>query len=249
MSAQSSWAQSFFTGMFVDLWLQAMGEPHTRLEVDSLEKVLRLPAGAKVLDVACGGGRHCMGLAERGYQLTGLDISTEFLAVARSRAAERQLPITWEQRPMQDLPWQAEFDGAYCVGNSLGGLDDDATAAFFQAVARALKPGGRFAVDNGAIAECLLPTLKERFWVPVGDILFLIQNRYDHVQGRLEMDFTFIREGRVEKKSGFQQVYTYRAFCRMLTEAGFGSVEGYGSAELEAFRLGCRGLFAVATRG
>jgi SAM-dependent methyltransferase len=248
MSADTTWAKSFFTGTFVDLWLQAVPETQTRLEVDFLEKALRLSPGAHVLDVPCGGGRHSLELAARGYRMTGVDLSTDFLAVARSRAAERQLSITWDQRPMQELPWQGEFDGAYCLGNSLGGLDDDGTATFFRAVARALKPGARFAVDNGTIAECSLPTLKERFWIPVGDILFLIQNRYDHECGRLEMDFTLIRKGRVEQKSGFQQVYTYRTFCRMLADAGFEGFQAYGSVGQEPFRLGSHSLVLVATR-
>jgi hypothetical protein len=114
--------------------------------------------------------------------------------------------------------------------------------------ARALKPGGRFAVDNGTIAECILPSLKERFWMPVGDILFLIHNRHDHERSRLEMDFTLIRDGRVEKKSGFQQIYTYREFCRVLTEAGFVGFEAYSSTRQEPFRLGSHGLLLVATR-
>jgi SAM-dependent methyltransferase len=248
MSEQSTWARSFFTGTFVELWLRAMPEEQTRREADFVEKALRLPAGARVLDVPCGGGRHSLELAARGYRVTGVDISAEFLTAARSGAAARGLGVAWEERPMQELPWQGEFDGALCLGNSLGGLDDDALVAFFRTVARALKPGARFVVDNGCVAECVLPSLKERFWVPADDILFLVQTHYDHERGRLEMDFTIIRDGRVEKKSGFQQVPTYRAFCRMLAEAGFEGMEGYASAAGEPFRLGCQNLLLVATK-
>jgi SAM-dependent methyltransferase len=232
----------------VEFWLRATTEEQTHAEADFLEKALRLPPGARVLDVPCGGGRHSLKLASRGFQMTGVDISAEFLAVAQKRATERHLPITWERQPMLDLPWQGEFDGAFCAGNSLGGLDDDETAAFFGAVARALKPGARFVVDNGTIAECLLPSLKERFWIPVGDILFLIHNRYDHERGRLEMEFTMIRDGKGEKKSGFQQVYTYREFCRKLAAAGFEGFKGHAWYGKEPFRLGSHGLVLVATK-
>jgi SAM-dependent methyltransferase len=244
----AAWAESFFTGTFVELWLRAMPEAQTRAEADWLQKVLRLPAGGRVLDVPCGGGRHSLELAARGYQMTGVDISTEFLAAARSRAAERQLSVAWEKRPMHDLPWKEEFDGAFCAGNSLGGLDDEATAAFFRAVARALKPGARFVVDNGCVAECALPLLKERFWMPLGDILFLIHNRYDHERSRLEMDFNLIRDGKEEKKSGFQRVFTYREFCALLAGAGFEGMQGYATYGEEPFRLGSHNLVVVATR-
>jgi SAM-dependent methyltransferase len=246
MSAPTGWAQSFFSGLFVELWLTATAdESQTRLEVDFLEKALRLPPGSKVLDLACGGGRHALELAARGHQVTGVDLSREFLAVARSRAAERRLAVTWEERPMEDLPWQAEFDGAYCMGNSIGGLDEAGLAAFFRGVCRALKPGRRFVVENGTIAECLTNS-KERFWIPAGNVLFLIHNRYDHIRGRLEMDFTLIKEGHMERKSGFQLVHTYREFCSLLAAAGFREFEGLSSGDRGPFRLGCHCLLLIA---
>ena len=248
MSVAEDWARDFFAGLFVDLWLGATTEQQTRQEADFLEKALRLPAGASVVDLACGGGRHCLELTARGYRLTGVDISPEFLAVARSAAAERGLAVTWEERAMHDLPWEAPFDGAFCLGNSLGGLDDAGLAAFFRAVARSLKPESRFVVNTGFVAESLLPNLKERDWGPIGDILYLAHRSYDPVQGRLNIDYTFIRDGQVEKKSGFGQVYSYKEFCRMIEAAGFHAIEGYASTAQEPYRLGSPELYLVATK-
>jgi SAM-dependent methyltransferase len=248
MSAAEDWAREFFTGLFVELWLRAIPETQTREEADFLEKVLRPPAGAALLDVACGGGRLSLELAGRGYRMTGVDISSDFLSAARTGAAERRLPVTWEQRPMHDLPWESAFDGAFCMGNSLGGQDDAALIASFRAVARALKPGARFVVDHGVVAESILPHFKERAWWQVGDILFLVHNRYDPVQGRLNMDFTLLRDGRVEKKAGFSQVHTYREFCRLFEEAGFHELEGYASLAREPFSLGSHRLLLTATK-
>jgi len=124
MSKAEDWARDFYAVLFVDLWLGATTEQQTHQEADFLEKVLRLTAGASIVDLACGGGRHCLELSARGYRLTGVDISPEFLAVARAAATERGLAVTWEERAMHDLPWEAAFDGAICMGNSLGGLDD-----------------------------------------------------------------------------------------------------------------------------
>ena len=103
-------------------------------------------------------------------------------------------------------------------------------------------------MNTGFVAESLLPHLKERDWGPLGDILYLAHRRYDPVQGRLNMDYTFIRDGQVEKKSGFGQVYTYREFCRLIEEAGFHAIEGYASAAQEPYQLGSPDLFLVATK-
>jgi SAM-dependent methyltransferase len=248
MSAADAWARDFFSGLFVELWLGAIPEQQTREEADFLEKVLGVAVGANIVDLACGGGRHCLELSARGYRMTGVDISPEFLAVARAAAGARGLAVTWEERPMHDLPWEAAFDGAICMGNSLGGLDDAGIDAFFRAVARALRPAARFVVSTGFVAESLLPHLKERDWSPMGDLLYLALRRYDHVQGRVNIEYTFMRDGRVEKKSAFGQVHTHKEFCRKVESAGFHALESYASAAREPFKLGSPELLLVATK-
>jgi SAM-dependent methyltransferase len=248
MTDAEDWARDFFSGTFVDLWMQAIPEEQTRAESDFLESALQLSPGASVLDVPCGGGRHSLELAGRGFRLTGVDISVEFLDKARVASAERSLSISWENRPMHDLPWEGEFDGAFCMGNSLGGLDDGGMSSFFRAVARALKPGCRFVVDTGVVAESILPNFKERGWWEVGDILFAVHNRYDPVQARLNMDFTFIQNGKIEKKSGFSQVHTYREFAGIVEAAGFRDLEGFSSITRDPYILGSHNLMLVATK-
>src|SRR5262249_35510513 len=151
----------------------------------------------------------------------GVDLSPEFLARARAAAVARGVTVTWEQRAMHDLPWDGAFDGALCMGNSLGGLDDAGLSAVFRAAARALKPAARLVVHTGFIADSLSPTLKDRAGAPLGDIYSLPHRQYDPVQGRLNVDYTFMRGNQVEKKSAFGQIHTYREFCRLVEGGGF----------------------------
>ena len=80
---------------------------------------------------------------------------------------------------MRDLPWRARFDGAFCVGNSFGYLDDERNVAFVRAVASALKPGARFVLETPMILENLLGHLQDRPWWKVGDTHLLVVNAYD----------------------------------------------------------------------
>src|SRR5439155_17604195 len=105
--SKTDWWKDFFTGLAVEFWLRIPTTEQTRSEVDFIEKSLKLPPRGRVLDVPCGGGRHALELAARGYQVTGVDISPDFLKAARAQAAERSLPATWEQRNMSELPWQS----------------------------------------------------------------------------------------------------------------------------------------------
>jgi SAM-dependent methyltransferase len=149
MTAARDWWQTFFTGPMADGWLRAMPEETTQQEADFVEQVLQVAAPARLLDVPCGGGRHAHALAARGYQMTAVDVSPHFLAAARARPVGGTGQVAWEQRDMRDLPWAGAFDGAYSMGNSFGYLDDQGNADFLSAVARALKPGGRFVLDTG----------------------------------------------------------------------------------------------------
>jgi SAM-dependent methyltransferase len=245
----TDWWREFFSGVVVAMWLRVPTEEQTRAEADFIQKVLRLSPRARVLDVPCGGGRHSLELAARGHQVTGVDLSSDFLKVARAQATGRRLPVTWEQREMGDLPWPGAFDGAFCFGNSFGYLDDAGNAHFLKAVAAALKPGARFVLDTGVVAESLLPNFPERRWLQVGDILFLSHGRYDHARGRLDTDYTFICDGKADTRPASTRVYTYRELYRLLQDAGLTDCEGYGSLNQEPFRLGSPRLLLAATKG
>lgn len=249
MGETTGWWRTFFEGPAVDFWLRA-GPPQsaTKEEASFLVDALGLAPGSRVLDVPCGGGRHALELAARGYRVTGVDISPDFLAVARSQAEERELAIDWEERDMRDLPRADAFDGAYCFGNSFGYLEGDDNAAFLRAVASALRPGARFVLETGYLAETLFPIFQERSWYPDGDGYCLSTRRYDPIEGRLHVAYTFIHDGRIETRTMSARIHTAREVLALLIDAGFTAIETYSSFARDPFRLGAPRLLAVATR-
>lgn len=222
MSVPSNWWENFFEGVAVDLWVQGLPPEYTEREAEVLVRTLAVPCGAEVLDVPCGAGRLSLALAQRGYRLTGIDWSAEFLTHARSRDPHQQ--VTWHQRDMRDLPWRARFDGAFCVGNSFGYLDDEANEVFLRAVAAALKPGARFVLETPMVLENLLGHLQDRAWWEVAGMHFLVENKYDPMRGRLDIEYTFVCNGRVEVRHGSHRAYSCRELVRLIEAAGF-SVE------------------------
>ncbi|HKT12606.1 MAG TPA: class I SAM-dependent methyltransferase [Terriglobia bacterium] len=239
------WWEDFFSGVVLDIWKEVYDEAHTRAEADFILKVLNVPNGAALLDVPCGEGRLARELASRGHKVTGVDISPEFIQEARSRAAEKDLDIRWEQRDMRDLPWKDEFDGAFCFGGSFGYFEDEGNVDFVRSVCRSLKPGARFILDIGVSMETLLPRIQEREWTRIGDFLFLEENHYDHVHSRLNTNYTFVRDGQMETRSGSHRVYTYRELVRLLESAGLIDVQSSGSLAGDPFSPGSAQLFMV----
>ncbi len=245
---QTNWWENFFHGVALDFWRAAVSDEQTRAEADFIEKQLQLAAGAKILDVPCGNGRLSIELAKRGFELTGVDIATEFMAEAKRNSLAVGVDIEWQERDMRNLPWTNEFDGAFCFGNSFGYLDDDENMEFFQAVARSLKPGAHFVLDAPAAAECILPNFQPSRSIEIAGIAVAIEHRYDHEQGRMFNDFTFTRDGVVDKRPSSQRVYPYHELVGLLRDAGFKVVSAYASLAEEPFTLGAQRLLLISEK-
>jgi SAM-dependent methyltransferase len=243
---QSQWFETFFQGPFVDLWSQIIPLAVTLREVDFLEQALHLGPSARVLDVPCGNGRHAVELARRAHRVTGVDLSREFLDRARRSASEANLDVDWRFGDMRELPWSAEFDGAFCFGNSFGYLDHTGAATFLHALSKALKPGGWLAIHTGVVAESILATPLIRRWHRSGDIVMLSEPRYAPEDSRLDIDYTFIQGGITETRPSSSYVFTVAELLRMLERTGFDSPQLSGGFSGEPFQLGSPGLVITA---
>jgi SAM-dependent methyltransferase len=242
---QSNWQTDFFRGVALEVWRRVTTPEQTRAEVEFLERVLRISPGAQLLDVPCGNGRHALEFAGRGYSATGVDQSEEFIAEVRDKSS---VEARWVLGDMCEIPWGAEFDGAYCFGNSFGYLNGANANRFLHGIARALKPGARFGIDTGMAAESILPGLLKTRWFKLGDIFMLSQNQYHPAEGRLDIEYTFIHGGEVETRPTSSYVFTVAELCRMHADAGLETVELLGSIAGEPFQLGSQRLILVSQK-
>ena len=113
---------------------------------DHVVRVGRIRAGERVLDIACGTGNTALMARARGAVVTGLDLTPDLLAIARTRGAEQGYDdITWTEGDAENLPFP---DGAFDVVVSSCGLmfaPDQRKAA--KELARVTRPGGRIAIQ------------------------------------------------------------------------------------------------------
>ena len=119
----------------------------TEQEVAHLVDVLGLEPGQRVLDVGCGPGRHSLALARRGLDVVGVDLSPDFVALARDAATAEGLTARFHGQDVRDLAYAAEFDAVICLCQGgfglLGGHDE---SAVFGRIVAAVRPGGALAV-------------------------------------------------------------------------------------------------------
>lgn len=254
-----NWFENFFHGLALDLWRKAIPPEHTIAEAEFLIKVLNCESGARVLDVPCGNGRLSFELAKHGYRVTGVDIAEEFIEEARSLATARSNDpsahaagsksgslVDFILGDMRTLEGERIYDGAFCFGNSFGFMKYADMEAFLSGVARALKPGKRFAINTGMAAESVLPDFEEQSCHEIGDITTTIKEQYNAAESCVDSEYIFERNGRTETRKAKHWIYTAAEIQRMLNGAGFEIVDCYGSLKCEPFKLGSRELFVVA---
>ncbi|NLS79114.1 MAG: class I SAM-dependent methyltransferase, partial [Chloroflexi bacterium] len=90
-------------------------------ELPFIERQLAAVGAKRVLDAACGTGQHALALAQRGYDVTGADLSEGMIAQARQNAARLGVPARFAVAGFGELATQlgGGFDAVLCLGNSL----------------------------------------------------------------------------------------------------------------------------------
>ncbi len=113
------------------------------MERPAVERLTGNVAGARVLDLGCGAGPYSIWFAERGSQVSGLDLSETMLALARQKAVDRGVRIDFRIADMREpLPFNnAEFDLVF-TATALHYVED--LAGLFREIARVTKRTGHF---------------------------------------------------------------------------------------------------------
>ena len=102
-----------------------------------------------VLDIACGTGPHLIRLAERGYAMSGLDLSPQNITFLRERAAGKGFAPELLVADMTRFRLARPVDAAICMQDSQGHLlTNEALLDHLHCVARALKKGGLYVFDR-----------------------------------------------------------------------------------------------------
>ncbi len=132
-------------GMFSDVVLDA-----------TVACLVELADGGAAMEFAIGTGRVALPLAARGVPVSGIELSSDMLAVLRSKPGAGTL--TAVEGDMAETFVEGEFSLVYLVFNTITNLtSQDEQVACFENAARHLRPGGRFVIETNVPALRRLP--------------------------------------------------------------------------------------------
>jgi SAM-dependent methyltransferase len=201
----------------------------TEAEADFVIDSLALEAGAQILDVGCGYGRHSMELAARGFHMVGLDLSLPLLLRGADEAQRRGLDINFIHGDMREMQFDAQFDGAFCLFSTFGYFDDETNKVAAQNIARALKPGAKLVLEV-LNRDYLIRDLPTRVWWEGDGCVVLEEVDFNYFSSRI----VSTRSIAFEDGRQIEQEISIRAFAlhelgKLLHAAGFRVVEVSGS--------------------
>lgn len=208
-------------------------------EVTFIEESLGCEAGAMILDLACGTGRHAIDLAARGYQVCGFDLSLSMLARASDEAQDRKQRVNFVQGDMRDITFEETFDGVYCWNTSFGYFDEEKNNAVVARVHRALKKGGQFLLDviNRDYIVRQAPSLA---WFEGDGCICMDEMQIDFITSRMKVKRTLMMDdGRTKEIEYSIRIYSIHELGKMLHDNGFRVAEVSGRTGTPGVFFGC----------
>ena len=189
-----------------------------------------------LLDIACGEGSFAVGMAEKGYQVTGLDQSHEMIGLAKDRSRKAGTSVRFLVEDMRSIPFTAEFDLVTCFFDSLNYMLTvrDLRSAF-QNACDALRPGGLYIFDMNTIYGLAVDWMREETYIQneADDFIEIHRQSYDYENQVATMEVTiFVKRGKLWKRikeTHRERGYPIADIQFLLSETGFEIVGMYGS--------------------
>ncbi len=225
----SNWFESWFDTEYYHILYKERNDEEAQLLMDNLTQYLNLPEDAKILDLACGKGRHAIYLNSLGFDVTGADLSENSIKDASKFANEK---LHFKVHDMREM-CNEKYDAIFNLFTSFGYFEDDAdNYKTIKAIHSSLTETG-FAVIDFMNVDYVLENLVANEIKSVDGIDFHIKRYLKDGHIYKEIDF----EDKGEKFHFTEKVQALRLedFEKMMEEADIYLLDIFGDYKLRKF--------------
>jgi SAM-dependent methyltransferase len=244
---QSDFDAVFRADDYLYFYEDPLGDEHTEQEVGFLVRELSLQKRMSVLDLACGHGRHANRLAARGFAVTGVDRSREFLALAGDDAKQRGVFVRYLCTDVRKYMVVKEYDRIIHLFSSFGYFTDPENDQVIRNIAASLKTGGMLCLDilNRDAVLNYIPASGVR--EKNGDLM-IDRNRFDPLTGRLNNNRIIIRNGQRRDAPFFLRLYNATEIAALLERRGLAVKKVFGGWDGKPFEAQSGRMIVVAAK-
>ena len=170
----------------------------------------------RVLDIACGTGPHLIRLADRGYQMAGLDLSQKNIAFLTERIADKGHTADLVVGDMTNFRLRRPVDAAICMQDSQGHLlTNEALLDHLRCVARSLRKGGLYVFDRYMCSSWTDPARRWSWTRRRGSAT--VRATFEALKDLNPVTQTFFEDMELEvHENGTRHVYRQRHASRMV---------------------------------
>jgi len=229
---KDEWFSDWFNTSYYHTLYQNRNTEEASAFIHRLLAYLSPPGVARILDLACGSGRHAIELASKGYDVTGIDLSPESIRLAAQSESEN---LHFYVHDMRDIFRTRYFDYVFNFFTSFGYFDRPAeNEQAMRAISSGLVNGGILVIDYLNVVRAI-EQLVPHSTAEYDGIQFIMEREaddrfiYKHIQ--------VIDSHRNETYQFMERVAVldYQRFDRLLTDAGLTLLTTFGNYALEPF--------------
>lgn len=217
-------------------------------EINNVVGLVQPPEGAAVLDLCCGPGRHALELARRGYRVTAVDRTSQYLDEAQQAAASEGSDIEFVEEDMRRFRRSEAFDLAISLYTSFGYFED---ANEDQRVAEnlfaSLRPGAKLVMEMMG-KEVLARVFQPRGWDEYEGVIRLQERTIAPGWGWIDNRWILL-DGKERKEFRLgHRLYSAVELGALLESCGFAEVQPYGGLDGRPYDHEARRLVVVASK-
>ncbi len=225
----NNWFASWFDTPYYHILYKDRNYREAQLFMDNLTHYLNLPDKAKVLDLACGKGRHSIYLNQLGYDVLGVDLSENSIDEAKKNTNDH---LHFRVHDMR-APFDEKFDAIFNLFTSFGYFENEAdNLKTLVAIKVSLSDYG-FAVIDFMNATNVIANLVPEEVKTVNEIDFHIK-RF-HLDGYIYKEIDFEDKGEKFHFTEKVRALTLADFQAMMDEAGIFLLDTFGDYKLKKF--------------
>lgn len=203
-----------------------------------------------LLDVCCGTGTVALMLAKEGFELTGIDLSPEMIRIARDKAQDQGVDVTFEPGDAVDFDLGRKFDGAYSFFDSLNYITDPEKMRLAIArVGQHLQPGGSLIFDLNTAFAFETNLFDQQDTSRTAPIRYSWHGDYDPVSGLIAVSMKFWTDMGSFTETHYQRAHSDEEVRDWLARAGFEKVRVFESYTLEPPRKRSDRVHYAAIKG
>lgn len=197
-------------------------------QVDDLIALLDIEPGARVLDLCCGPGRHTIEMARRGFLVTGVDRTEEFLEECRRRADDEGLDVDLAHSDMREFLAPESFDVAVNLTTSFGYFPEASDdRRVLDNLFASLVPGGQLLLEMGG-KEVIARIFERKQWREVDGDFYLYERTIRDGWGWIENRWIRITATERHEYIVGHRLYSAVELTDLVRSVGFEDVEAFG---------------------